>query len=141
MLLGPGVDAAWLNPRWVLNCPETAGEFRTSSFLTGAELDDGEGDATDAETLLARSNCSKLGIGVADECDPPNGFRRVPFADATFPLVLFGCRTGTGTGDSTGAGLALLPPDSLSIILGVADSGILSLIFVPAGSETCAFAC
>lgn len=71
-------------------------------------------------------------MDVAEEYVPPNGFLRLaPLAATPLPLIPFDC----GAGDP--AGLALGP--IFRVILEGA-SGILSLIFGPAGSGTACFA-
>jgi len=63
----PGVDAPWLCPRAPLYPTAIAGELRAaSSLLTGTEFE-GVGDGADPDMLLARSNWSRLGTGVAED--------------------------------------------------------------------------
>lgn len=127
---GPGVETATLESR--LFCAGgIAGEFRRSSLFTSAAFE-GVGESTEPDMLLALSSCSRLGIGVADECEPPKGFlRAAPLMGIELLFELFAC----GAGDP--AGLPLAP--NLSVIRD-AVSGNLILIFVPAGSGTACFA-
>jgi hypothetical protein len=93
------------------------------------------GDAAEPDILRARSSWPRLGIAVAELCDPPKGFLRdaVPFCGESPPV-----RPGVPAGES--AGLALGPPiRKVNFGASVAPESF-NLSFGPVGSATACFA-